>query len=738
MVAKSERGRWWRIGAGALALILSLILTEAAIAQEEEPAEPEKAPESMSEVVVTGTRLASEPFEQPYAFYRHDRSELDYAIGRSVLDRMNYGPGVFIQATASNQFSPFIRGLTGEQSLLLLDGVRYSHAFMRAGPNQYAAFVTDTSIDSLDAILGSSSVVNGSDGLTGALDFNLADAGRGVNVPFSPWMKMRVDSANGALFQFGVDGRDGHWRYSIEMEGSDYHDRVGGKHMQDHIFGSSADRYDSIPNTSYEQIGGGIRLSYDGYQDHFLELKFGHNRHMEAPRPDGYFENTNNTSRLTRYFDPQMFTYLHLRDTWDFYDTWVDELQTTFWWHQHFEDQRRERISSGRYRREEKEDVLDAFGLDFQFRSTADAAATHNLTWGLTLIHENTSNDYKEYRSPSGNTDPLAAIEHNPQNWSNNTTVSDDSDYDTVGLYLQDSWDVSDRTNVLLGLRYSLIQWEFGDVDDDASDLTGSVRWLYRLDDFQNVFVGASKAFRAPNLTNLDGIVDRGSSGSPATGNADLDPEVSYTGEAGWRWQSESTEASVTVFYTLIDDYIQVDNSGSGQTDNVEDAELNGFEAAWRCTLPEYDWLPEGGRLSMPGSVSLVDAEVDIPQAGGGTRTDNISRSNRLYGMLGLRYDDPSQWWGRLQARWHAAYDDIAEDPSDPDSSDVRMTVAGSPDGSMPGYVIWDWSLGWESEDGNRSFQFFMENIWDKTYREVGSGADGPGRNLGVAAQIRF
>jgi hypothetical protein len=57
-------------------------------------------------------------FEQPYAIYRHDRLSLDSGIGRTALDRIDYGPGVIIQHTAPGQTSPYIRGLTGKQSLL--------------------------------------------------------------------------------------------------------------------------------------------------------------------------------------------------------------------------------------------------------------------------------------------------------------------------------------------------------------------------------------------------------------------------------------------------------------------------------------------------------------------------------------------------------------------------------------------------------------------------------------------
>lgn len=684
---------------------------------------------------VTATRLSDDPFDQPYAFYRHDRRFLDTAIGRTALDRINYGPGVFIQHTAPNQTSPFIRGLTGEQTLLMIDGVRLSHAFMRPGPNQYAALVPDSSLQSVDVILGSSSVVNGSDGLTGALDFNLADAGRGVDSAFSPWVASRVDVANGGILQGGFDGRSGNWAYSVDVDLRDFHDRVGGKDFEDRIFGMTRP-YDEIPNTSYRQASGALRLAYTGVS-HLFEIKSGITQQNEAPRPDGYFENTGSSSRISRSFNPQQFAYLHLRDTWNVEEDWLDRLQTTVWWHRHFEDQSREQISSGRYRRREYENAIDAFGVDLQATTVLGDDREHEITWGVTGIFERTDNDFQEFRSPSGSTNPFLAMPFEPQNWTNRSTISNNSDYWSFGVFAQDSWDISESFNLLAGARFSHYQWEFGNVDGDASDITGSLRALWRITDDHNVFFGLSKAFRAPNLTNLDGAVDRGSSGNQAQGNPNLDPEVSYTAEIGWRWRSGRDQLGVSAFVTRIDDFIQQDNSGTGQFTNVEDADLAGFELMWDCGLC-FIPVPADGRLAFVGSVSLVDAKKDIPQPGGGTNTDNISRANRFYGRAGIQYDHDRSWWGLLQCRFHDTYDDVARDPTDPDSGDIRLTVAGDPDGTMPGYGVVDFQVGWRSDDGRKSLTFFVENILDKTYREPGSGADGPGRNIGIAAGFRF
>lgn len=344
-------------------------------------------PRELSTMVVTGTRLTEDPVAQPYAFYRAPDTELEQRAGRTALDRFNYGPGVFVQRTAPNQASPFIRGLTGEQTLLMLDGVRFSHAMMRPGPNQYASLVPSLSLSSIDAILGSSSTVNGSDGLTGALDYRLAPAGRGVDNAASAWMQTRFDTGNGGTLELGIDGVSGDWAYSLEFSGSDFHDRVGGEDYEDHVFGPDTGDDDEIPNTGYEELAGALRLAYFGLTDHVLELDMGHTRQLDAPRPGGYFANSGKPDRRYRYFDPQEFSYLHLRDKWHIGNDLLEHLQTTLWWHQFGEEQFRSSMRDygtidQRIRVREFDDRLDAFGIDLQATTLLGAEDQHELTWG--------------------------------------------------------------------------------------------------------------------------------------------------------------------------------------------------------------------------------------------------------------------------------------------------------------------------------------------------------------------
>ena len=688
---------------------------------------------ALPEIVVSATRLALTPFEQPYAFYRQDLEALDNGVGRTALDRADFGPGVIMQRTGPGQVSPYIRGLTGKQSLLLLDGIRLSHATMRGGPNQYLALIPDASIESFDAVLGSSGTVNGSDGLTGALDIRLATPGRGVSRPASPWFNTRIDSANGYQAASGVDGASDGWRYSIEGSYFNFHDRRGGKDASDNIFGDHGND-DKIPNTAYDQWALASRAAYDKLPDRTVEIALGHTRQNDAPRPDGYYENSGKSSRLSRYYDPETFSYLHLHDTWTPSGLFLDRLATAVWWHQQNENQIREDLNdAGFYRRREYDDRIDSIGIEPQATSLI---GKHELTYGALALFERTANAYREFRNPTGK-DAAGATAYKSNDWHKNTTITDGAEYNTYALYAQDLWQISERWSLLSGLRYTYVEWDFDVAEGDTDDLTGALRASYKLTENTMTFIGASKAFRAPNLDDLDGASDRASSGTITFGNPDLDPEVSYTGEAGWRYARQRDQLGLSVFYTHIDDVIQrvyPTGSGEGSVENGERAYLRGFELVWDYGLP----IPEGlgNRLALIGSISFVDSEARVPQPDGSILEGPISRANRLYGVAGLRYEVNRNWWTKAQVRFHDAYD--SGDVTFDDADDVRLTVPGNKDGTLPGFGVVDLACGWINTAGDRWLTLTLENLADKTYRQLGSGADASGFNVVLAGGMRF
>lgn len=83
-----------------------------------------------------------------------DQEEIRESNVSSTPDVFRYAEGVYMQKTNLGGGSPFIRGLTGKQVLLMIDGVRLNNSFYRFGPHQYLNTVDLSLIDRIEVVRG--------------------------------------------------------------------------------------------------------------------------------------------------------------------------------------------------------------------------------------------------------------------------------------------------------------------------------------------------------------------------------------------------------------------------------------------------------------------------------------------------------------------------------------------------------------------------------------------------------
>lgn len=104
---------------------------------QEKPAEKDSVPKLLNEVILTALRSKQENLRVPYSVSTVSMQNLNSYSPRSTPEALQGLTGVFIQKTNHGGGSAFVRGLTGNQALLLLDGVRLNNSTYRYGPNQY-------------------------------------------------------------------------------------------------------------------------------------------------------------------------------------------------------------------------------------------------------------------------------------------------------------------------------------------------------------------------------------------------------------------------------------------------------------------------------------------------------------------------------------------------------------------------------------------------------------------------
>jgi hemoglobin/transferrin/lactoferrin receptor protein len=153
---------------------------------------------------------------------------------------------------------------------------------------------------------------------------------------------------------------------------------------------------------------------------------------------------------------------------------------------------------------------------------------------------------------------------------------------------------------------------------------------------------------------------------------------------------------------------------------NAGDGYLHGIELNAR-----YRLVPQ---WTMFGWVSWMEGKVDgYPTSSPVTETEYLSRVMPLSGEVGLRWENKKLW---VEAVTLMA--DTADKLASADLTDNRI-----PPGGTPGYAVFTVRGGCRINQ-HANVSVALENILDKEYRVHGSGVNEAGRNLVVAADVRF
>ena len=123
-----------------------------------------------SEMVVTpsrGTREAA--FAVPEAVGLVTSEELETRARQILPEMLRDETAVLPQQTTPTQGSPFIRGLSAQRILCLIDGVRFNTSSFRSGATQFLAWVSPAVVDRIEVLRGPASVQYGSDALGGTI-----------------------------------------------------------------------------------------------------------------------------------------------------------------------------------------------------------------------------------------------------------------------------------------------------------------------------------------------------------------------------------------------------------------------------------------------------------------------------------------------------------------------------------------------------------------------------------------
>lgn len=645
---------------------------------------------TVAEVVISANRHGSVQVKTPEAINVLGSKAINKSQLRTASEALMRASGVFVQKTNHGGGSPFVRGLTGNQTLLLIDGIRLSNATVRYGPNQYFNTIDVFSLEKLEVLRGSGSVQYGSDAIGGTIQ------------AFTHKLETTEDPLWGGslLTRIATHGMEqsihGNAAYSNKKGAF----RVGTtwRNFGDLVGGDTTGR--QTP-TAYQEMDYDLKGKVELTSSSVLTMAYQSVHQSNVP----VYHKVLLENYAVNKMDPQKrkLGYLKLNQKLNAGILKSALFTASF-----------QNSEEGREKRKNESSVL---------------VSENDKVRSLGFSAEAFTSDMNAWSANSGleiYNDLVKSIRYDKDLSSDINTAKrglypDGATMTSIAAFTMHTLDLQ-YWNLTGGLRFNTY---INKVNDESvgitkltpSALVGNLAILRKLSRTSNLFFSFSRGFRAPNIDDLGtlGIVDF----RYETPNYDLKPEHSFQYQVGYRYYNQSLRAEVYLYRNELYNLI-VRNKMPGDTidgyavymkENDERAYIQGIETDLELEL---------------NKACLVSGSLTYTYGQNLTKNEPVRRIPPLFGRLAIEYK-LKKWWINIECLAAGKQKRLSAG----DIDDNRIPTGGTP--------------GWNIINMNTTYtvkcvkaDLSLQNIFNQDYRYHGSGVNGYGRSALLSLQLSF
>ncbi len=642
------------------------------------------------DIVITAQRQQRDNFTLPVVVSVLRKSDLDRRAPRTTPEALFGMPGIFLQKTNHGGGSPFMRGLTGQQTLMLVDGIRLNNATFRSGPNQYLNTLDPSWINRIEVVESSGSAEYGSDAIGGVINVLTHQ------LSFSEKTKLRPEAA----FKWISGNMEYSGQVATTASGKRWAVRAGGayRNFGDLIAGKGLGK--ESPN-AYTQWSAEVKGMFAISKQLTLLAAYQDLEQQDVP----VYHKVQLENFKFNNFDPQRRQLGYARLLGSFAHPLLQKTELTVSRQRSLEVRNSQKNNNPTIVKETDETVT----IGLQFNVLSHIAGRWNMTTGVEYYADKVGSEKEERNENTGNTVAKRGL------YPNNATMDSWAAYNLHSF----SWR---RLDLSGGLRYNgftitVPDETIGESTITPSALVGNFGASVEVIKGFRVFANAATAFRAPNIDDMGtlGIVDF----RYELPNNDLRPEKSKTLEAGIKVRTQQFSATVSGYYMQLSDLIgrvrtsdTIQGYAVYQKENITEAYIRGASAQFEWRLHRQWTLAGNTTYTFGQNTSAKEPLRRIPPVNG-----QFFVEYRPFGHFGVR---ATTLFAGDQNRLAKA-----------DIDDNRIADDGTP--------------GWQIFNVGAYYQFRhvmvsgeLQNLTNAAYRTHGSGVDGVGRSVLMRMQVNF
>ena len=551
---------------------------------------------SLNEVVISASKFAQSKKEVPQNIISIDSKDIQLSNPQTSADLLSNSGRVFVQKSQLGGGSPMIRGFSTNRLLITVDGVRLNNAIFRSGNVQNVLSVNPFNVEKTEVILGSGSVIYGSDAIGGVMNFYTTTPKLSITTKplLTSRSTIRYASASNertAHLDFNLGFQK--WGFHSSVSVSDFGDLKMGKQGPDDYlslyYSESLNGQDMMtPNTTprvqkftnFSQMHLAQKVIYKASDDLKFDLGLHYSTTSDYPRYDRLATLSDDGSlRYAEWnYGPQDWLLANVQMTkLSSRSTFYDKIKISAAY-QNFKESRinRKFNSDTRKIRNENVDAL-SFNLDFN-KQLSDRS---NISYGTEYIYNKVGS---KGRSESLSTNAVEVIA---------SRYPDGSKWQTMAAYLSYKYKPNTKLTVQSGIRYNYViidadmsknnafyDFPFNTANLETSAVTGTLGFSWVPN---NTFIwklNTTTAFRAPNIDDIGKTFDS-QNGLVVVPNSSLKPEYAYGAELGVTVNlNESVLFDSSVYYTYLDNaLVRKPFEVNGESQMMYDTELSDIQA---------------------------------------------------------------------------------------------------------------------------------------------------------------